>query len=180
MEVRPLTNDLRSSVTPNFSRSASSGGRGEEEDDGAAAAAEAEAMAAEIWGGMEMPSERDLMLSACLAASATMADLISSALLEASAASSFDFLAVSETRSAILAEEVEEVARAWDFFAASSAKVFARFHRSSIVVGLGWLSLRERTREKVDRERERERERLKEKGGERLEVCNFVSGYDNV
>ena len=51
-----------------------------------------------------------------------------SAVLEASAASSLDFLAVSETNS----ESVEVEVKVWDFLAASSAKDFALFHKSSI------------------------------------------------
>lgn len=120
--MRPLTKDLRSSVTPNFSSSCGVAEGGE-----VAAEVAAEAMAAN-WGGIAIVSEKDLIWSAWRSA----ADLRMSAFLEASAASSFDFLAVSETRSAI---REEEGVRDWDFFAASSAKVFARFHRSSIATG---------------------------------------------
>ena len=93
--MRPLTKDLRSSETPNFSRSSGVGAVGEEE-----AVVAAEAMAANC-GGIAMVSEKDLIWSAWRRA----ADLRMSAFLEASAASSLDFLAVSETRSAIREEE---------------------------------------------------------------------------
>lgn len=94
--MRPLTKDLRSSETPNFSRSSCVGAVDEE----AAAEVAAEAMAANC-GAMAMVSEKDLIWSAWRRA----ADLRMSAFLEASAASSLDFFAVSETRSAIREEE---------------------------------------------------------------------------
>ena len=53
VEVRPLTKDLRSSVTPKVSRSCS-------ETEGCGGAVAAAAMA-ESWGGMEMVSEKDLI-----------------------------------------------------------------------------------------------------------------------
>lgn len=94
--MSPLTKDLRSSVTPNFSSSC-----GESAGDAATVAvAAAEAMAANC-GGIAMVSEKDLIWSAWRSA----ADLRLSACLEASAASSLDFLAVSETRSAMRVEE---------------------------------------------------------------------------